>query len=502
MTAIAACSPSPATARKPIPAPGSTGRTSSPPIVAAARDLGLGSALIDGEIVALDRDGRPSFQALQNDAQGRRRRSTFFAFDLLEQDGEDLTGLANRERKARLEALLAGAQEPIRYADHIVGEGEKLFDTLCKAGYEGVISKRADAPYRGRRSQSWLKIKCIRRQEFVIVGWTPSEKGRGFRSLLLGLYEEGKLRYAGKVGTGFGADGHRGADGEARPRSNARTPPSMRPAPPCAARIGSSRSSSPRSPSPNSPATACCAIRASSACARTSRPPTSSRKSPSPSPKAKKAKPAAGKPDDKPFGVAISSRERVIFPESGITKGELADYYAIVAAPMLAWLGRSPGQPRPLPAGPRQHCFFQKHDAGSFGDKVKKVPIREKDGHEEPYLYVDDPLGLMACVQMGTIEFHGWGAKVADVEKVDRMVFDLDPDEGLGFPAVKKAAVFLRGVLADIGLVSFPMLSGGKGVHVVVPLDATRRLGGGQGFRQPLRQGARRRRTRTCSPPT
>ena len=136
----------------------------------------------------------------------------------------------------------------------------------------------------------------------------------------------------------------------------------------------------------------------------------------------------------------------------------------------LPWIANRPISLVRCPQGRGKHCFFQKHDAGSFGDHVKQVPIKEKDGSVEPYLYVDDADGLLTCVQMGTIEFHGWGSSVGDVEKPDRLVFDLDPDEGLGFDAVKKAAVDLKGHLADIGLVSFAMLSGGKGVHVVVPL--------------------------------
>ena len=441
------------------------------PIVAAGAALGLGSALIDGEVVALDRDGRPSFQTLQAALKEGSSPLTFFAFDLLEADGADLTALPNRERKARLAALLADAAEPIRYADHIEGEGEKLFATLCAAGYEGVISKRADAPYRGRRSQAWLKIKCIHRQEFVIVGWLESDKGRGFRSLLLGLNRDGALRYAGKVGTGFDAATielllgklspieQKTATVEA-PRAAVRGARWVKPV--LVAEVAFAEITHDH------------VLRHSSFVGlREDKPATDVvEETPADPPKGRRAK-APAKPDEKPFGIAISSRDRVIFPESGITKGELADYYAIVAQPMLAWAGDRPISLVRCPQGRAKHCFFQKHDAGSFGDTVKKVPIREKDGHDEPYLYVDDPAGLLACVQMGTIEFHGWGSKVAAVEMVDRMVFDLDPDEGLGFPAVKDAAFFLRDTLADMGLVSVPMLSGGKGVHVIVPLDAT-----------------------------
>ena len=168
--------------------------------------------------------------------------------------------------------------------------------------------------------------------------------------------------------------------------------------------------------------------------------------------------------------VQISSRDRVIFPDAKITKGDLADYYTAVAPILLPWLADRPISLVRCPQGRARRCFFQKHDAGSFGEHVHHIDIREKDGSVEPYLYVSDTAGVLACVQMGTIEFHGWGSSVADVEKPDRVVFDLDPDEGLDFETVKKAAADLKQQLVDLGLASFAMLSGGKGVHVVVPL--------------------------------
>jgi bifunctional non-homologous end joining protein LigD len=160
----------------------------------------------------------------------------------------------------------------------------------------------------------------------------------------------------------------------------------------------------------------------------------------------------------------------VIFPEDGLTKGDLADYYEAVAAIMLPWAANRPISLVRCPEGRDKKCFFQKHDAGSFGDAVKQIPITEKDGHQEPYLFLDSAAGLLTCVQMGTIEFHGWGARVEDVEKPDRLVFDLDPDEGLAFKDVVDAAFHLRDMLAEMGLVTFPMVTGGKGVHVIAPL--------------------------------
>jgi bifunctional non-homologous end joining protein LigD len=438
------------------------------PIITAAQKLDLPSALIDGEIVALDKDGHPSFQALQASLKEGNGTLAFFAFDLLELDGEDLTGLGNRERKERLAALLEGAPAPIHIAEH-VEQGDKLFTALCAEGYEGVISKRADAPYRGRRSSNWLKIKCIQRQEFVIVGWTASDKQRGFRSLLLGLNENGKLRYAGKAGTGFTMAridelmarmtplAREAATVEA-PRPVARQAHWIEPK--LVAEIAFTEFTDEgvlRHPS-------FIGLREDKGAAEVV---------PEKPVPVKKAA-AKAKPQADMAGVKITNPDRVVFPESGITKGELADYYAAVAAPMLDWLGDRPVSLVRCPQGRAKHCFFQKHDAGSFGDAVRHVPVREKDGSEQPYLYVDDARGLLTCVQMGAIEFHGWGAKVTDVEMPDRLVFDLDPDEGLGFEAVKTAAVQLRDILADMGLPSDPLLSGGKGVHVCVALDRTR----------------------------
>jgi bifunctional non-homologous end joining protein LigD len=174
------------------------------------------------------------------------------------------------------------------------------------------------------------------------------------------------------------------------------------------------------------------------------------------------------------FGIEISSAERVIFPELGLTKKDLADYYATVEPLIMVDAADRPMTVIRCPGGRTGECFFQKHDKGTFGPHVKPIPIEEKDGHFEDYLYFDDIRGLLACVQMGTVEFHGWGSKVDKVEYPDRLVFDLDPDVGLDFGKVKAAAVRLKALLEDLGLKSFPLLSGGKGIHVVVPLDASK----------------------------
>jgi bifunctional non-homologous end joining protein LigD len=422
----------------------------------AALELNVGTALIDGEAVVLDADGRSSFQALQGALKGAPDRIDYFAFDLLELDGEDLTGLPLVERKARLRALIPDNHERLRFSDHIIGKGEKLLGQFCAAGLEGVISKQVEGHYVGARSGGWLKTKCIRRQEFVVVGWTPSDKSRLFRSLILGVHEDGVLRYAGKVGTGFNTD------------EIFRLMEMMKPLARKTATVKAPRAEV-RGAHWIEPKLVAEIAYTEMTNEGTLRHPSYLGLREDKKPEAVVLESEAALPPTA-SSVAISNRERVIYPESKLTKGELADYYAAVAPIMLPWAGSRPISLVRCPQGRARKCFFQKHDAGSFGDAVRHVAIREKDGHEEPYLYIDTPEGLLTCVQMGTIEFHGWGARIEDVEKADRLVFDLDPDVGLDFEAVRAAAFQFRDILKSIGLETFPMLTGGKGVHVIAPL--------------------------------
>ncbi|WP_174286209.1 DNA ligase D [Sphingomonas bacterium] len=424
-------------------------------IAEAAAALPVRSALIDGEIVAF-KDGKPDFSTLK-DAISSAGDMTCFAFDLLSLDGEDLTGLPNVTRKDRLAAILPADHDRLKYAEHVIGSGEKLFEAMCREGLEGVVSKLADAPYRAGRTKAWLKTKCTLRQEFVIVGWLPSDKTRGFKSLLLGVREGDGWKYAGKVGTGF--DQATMDDLSARMARLERKTPTVD-APRAAVRhahwvrpeMVAEIAFAETTPDGVLRHSSFLGLREDKAADDVV------------------AETPAALPEPSTVTVKVSSRDRMIFPDSDVTKGELADYYASLAPIMLPWAGARPVSLVRCPQGRAKACFFQKHDAGSFGGAVHQVPIREKDGSTEDYLWVDDADGLVACVQMGTIEFHGWGSTNAALEQPDRMVFDLDPDEGLDFGDTKKAAEHLKEQLAELGLVSFPLLSGGKGVHVVVPL--------------------------------
>jgi bifunctional non-homologous end joining protein LigD len=445
-------------------------------LVKAAARLPAG-CLIDGEAVAVDDKGKPSFQLLQATLKDQRGANlVFYAFDLLVDRGEDIRKLPNIERKERLAAVLRGVPAPILYGDHVIGRGEEMFREVCKMGGEGIVSKKASAAYSGTRTRNWLKIKCIQRQEFVIVGWSESDRRLGFRSLLLAAKEGRKLTYTGKVGTGFNAKLIQELMERMEPLAVDKAPVEVPRAdrkgahwiaPKLVAEINFSEFTEDgilRHPS-------FVALREDKPASEVvveepQKLKTTEKKS---SRKAKKATDATAED----FGIEISSPERVIFPELKLTKKDLADYYATIEPLIMVDAADRPMTLIRFPSGRTGESFFQKHDKGTFGPHVKQIPIEEKDGHTEDYLYFEDIRGLLACVQMGTIEFHGWGSKVDKVECPDRLVFDLDPDVGLDFGNVKEAALLLRELLKGLGLESWPLLSGGKGLHVVVPLDAS-----------------------------
>jgi bifunctional non-homologous end joining protein LigD len=435
-------------------------------LVKAAAKLPAG-CLIDGEAVAIDDSGKPSFQLLQATLKDQKGANlVFYAFDLLIDRGEDIRKLPNIERKERLAALLAGVWPPIIYGDHVIGRGEALFDTVCKQGGEGIVSKKASAPYKGTRTRCWLKVKCIQRQEFVIVGWSESDKRLGFRSLLLAAKEHGKLSYVGKVGTGFSGKLIEELMGRMKPLEVDKAPVEVPRAdrkgahfiqPKLVAEIAFTEFTGDR------------ILRHPSFIGLREDKPASEVVVETP----KHLSKSEMKPHKTPesFGIKLTNPERLIYPDEGLSKADLANYYAAIEALIMVDAARRPMTLIRCPQGRSKKCFFQKHDTGSFGEHVKHVPVKEKKGETQDYLYFDDIRGLLACVQMGTIEFHGWGSRIDPLEYPDRLVFDLDPDVGLDFGKVKEAAVKLQALLADMGLKTFPLLSGGKGLHVVAPLD-------------------------------
>jgi len=453
-----------------------------------------GSALIDGEICAFDDKGRTDFSTLKL-ALGKKDPLVFFAFDLLEVDGEDLRRKPLTQRKERLRELLGNIDptSPIQYSDHIVGNGQQVFDGICKAGHEGVIAKLASSPYRSERTRNWLKIKCIKRQEFVIGGWTTSTKKKTFASLLLGTFENGELIYRGKVGTGFNtqsaAELQEKLDRLARKTNPYKSVP--RPIargvnwvePKLVAEIefteftpdGHLRHPSFKGLREDKAAGEIVMEKAepTETAAAKSKPAAKSR------PAAKRSSNAeskvsltqeAGIAAAKDVGVKLTSPDRVVYPQQGVTKAELIAYYAAVAERMLPHVADRPLSLVRCPQGRTKQCFFQKHDTGGFPKEMKSVEIVEKDGEKQNYFYISNLAGLIAGTQMNVLEWHLWGSRRRSVEKPERLIFDIDPDVSLGFEDVKTAAYDIRDVLAELGLKSYPLVSGGKGVHVIVPI--------------------------------
>jgi bifunctional non-homologous end joining protein LigD len=458
-----------------------------PGIASAASQLPVRAALLDGEIAVLLPNGTTSFQALQNAlSAGDRGQLVYFVFDLLHLDGQDLTGAPLEARKTALEELIGtGRDGPIRYSAHVVGQGEAFFRQACRRSLEGVVSKRRDRPYEPGRGRSWLKVKCIQEQEFVVGGFTePKGTRAGLGALLLGVHDDGDgLAYAGKVGTGFtGAAARRlreRLDGLRVEKSPfRRPPPGAREArwvkPELVAEVeftewttdGRLRHPSFKGLREDKPAGEVVRERPAPAQASASR--GGGRRTRKTA--VKQANASAGPQDDAVVaGVRISHPDRVVYPAQGITKAQLAGYYAAIAEHMLPHLRSRPTVLLRCPEGLGQECFYQKH-AGSWApSSLRRVPIREKRKTSD-YLVVDDVAGLVSLVQMGALEFHTWNAQADSLETPDRLVFDLDPGPDVPWPAVRTAARLVRARLDAHGLTSFVKTTGGKGLHVVAPI--------------------------------
>jgi bifunctional non-homologous end joining protein LigD len=437
-------------------------------LVPALSRLKCRTALIDGEIAVPDATGHTDFGALQDALATGSGNLTYYAFDLLHLDGRDLRARPLHERKRMLQGLLKGAPKagPLVYSDHVRGNGERVFRRACELKLEGIVSKRADDPYRSGRTTSWLKVKCGLEQEFVIVGWRPSEKaGRPFSSILLAV-RDGGLRYCGRVGSGF-SDAHLDELAAAF-RKHARRTPAVKNLPrqilrdarfidPVLVaeiefrgwtRDGLIRQGSFKGLRADKPAQTVVRERPGRVAEITAN--------------------AAGN-DDEIEGVRVTHPDRVLFEERGITKRQLIDYYLGVADVMLPYIVGRPLALVRCPEGSEGERFFQKHATPGWPEQFKRIRLREKSGSDE-YLYIEDERGLVAAAQMSVLELHIWGSRVDHIEQPDRMVFDLDPDEDLPFVAVKDAARDLKQRLERLGLQAFPMVTGGKGIHVVVPL--------------------------------
>nr|WP_303683797.1 DNA ligase D [Brevundimonas naejangsanensis] len=434
---------------------------------------GWPDAVIDGELCALDDDHMPDFSALQAAiSEGETDRLVYFAFDLLFEGAEDLRKLPLSHRKARLQAYIdrLGAKKAarLRYVEHFASTGQAVLESACRMHLEGVISKKLDAPYHAGRSSSWVKSKCRGRDEVVIGGWS-SEGGSRFRSLLVGVREKGGMKYLGRVGTGFGETATRllmpALKAEAADKSPFVGPGAPKGGkdihwvkPRLVAEIehgGYTESGALRH-------AAFKGLRDD----KTAEDVTDAPQAP--------AAPQVPRKNGKVSvaGVAISSPDKVLWPGSDgrppITKADLARYYEAAAERLLAHVADRPVSIIRAPDGIEGETFFQRHAMAGSNPRLKLIDVKART----PYVAVVDVGGLAAVAQSGGLELHPWGCKPGDPETPDQITFDLDPDEGLDFDDVIAAALVVRAKLEALGLKPFVKTTGGKGLHLVVPIRA------------------------------
>lgn len=458
--------------------------------VEALRKLDVDSAWLDGEAVVLDAAGVPDFQALQNAFEaGRADAITFWMFDLPWLDGTDLRGTALEARRAKLSALLGEKpHEALRFSEAFEGEPQALLEAACEANLEGLVAKRRDSHYTSTRSAAWLKLRCSRRQEFVIGGYTePKGSREGFGALLIGVYDgEGALQYAGKVGTGFDAARLETIAGQLRARERKTSPFAVVPAaerragvhwvkPELVAEVrfktwtsaGVVRQASFAGLREDKPATGI-VREAQSPPVRAAAKTGAKNRSTQTAPKTARGSRRAAHDEAEVAGIRITHPERVIDAQSGLRKLDLVQYFESIAPWLLPQLKERPVALARAPKGVGGELFFQKH-ASSLQIPHATQHAGLDPGHA-PLLTLDSVEALVGAAQMDTIELHTWNALTTSIEKPDRVVFDLDPGPSLAWARMLEAAQLTRELLEALGLRAWCKTSGGKGLHVVVPL--------------------------------
>jgi bifunctional non-homologous end joining protein LigD len=450
-----------------------------PSIVDAMKALRVQSVVMDME-AAVTVNGKTSFQELQNALGDRGTASTIvgYVFDILHLNGEDLRPLPLLDRKQQLQLLLESAtkKKVLIYSDHFTGDGARIFDQTCRLGLEGIISKRAQSPYVPGRQKSWLKTKCTLRQEFIILGSSQSRSGpRAIGALYLGYTKQGKLRYAGKVGTGFTMkSAHELAErfelmpalGATLTRSEMQGISSgeyksinwIKPVLLCEVAFTEwTNDGRIRHPSFQG-------LREDKSAADVKQEVPMQTQRATPETTAKR-----GLKSVVVAGVNITHPDRIISEVGSLTKLDLAEYYATVAPVLLPHIVQRPVSLLRCPAGIESECFFQRNPGKGLGSRVRSFKFMSK-GKSFQYLFIEDEKGLLELIQMGVIEIHPWGARIEDIDHPDRMIFDLDPAPDVAFDVVKDAALDLRLRLKKKGLESTLKCTGGKGLHVMVPL--------------------------------
>ncbi|MNJ91387.1 putative DNA ligase-like protein [compost metagenome] len=429
-----------------------------PSVSKALEALASDGTVLDGEVVWLEKTGRTSFQKLQNAIKSNDHSSMFYyIFDILSLEGEDLRQKSLMERKKILKEFLKNQNKgPLRYSDHLRGNAKALFKEACSLELEGLISKRADSKYLSGRNQNWLKIKCGKQQEFVIGGYTEAQGSRsGFGALLLGVYERDKLRYVGKVGTGFTETSLRELKKTLLKLEQDHSPFDVK----------SPRGRGLHWIQPIKSAEIHFSNWTEDGHLRV--PVFHGLREDKPPREISVEEPAPPKVKGK---LSLSSPEKIIFAKEKITKLDIAKFYLEISEKMLPYVKDRPLALLRCPEGTSKPCFFQKHINGNLPAHIQEVLIKEKT-EESPYMFISSSQGLVAFVQMGAFEMHCWNCKKNNVEYPDQIVMDFDPGPGVPWSKVIAAAFELKKTLEVLGLRSFVKLSGGKGVHVHVPIS-------------------------------
>jgi len=482
--------------------------------------LPVESAVIDGELVALDEKGVSRFQLLQNSLDGTANPAlAFYAFDLVYLNGYSLKKATLQDRKELLRQVMAafGQSDIIRFSEHFTEPGDDVWQQACRMGLEGIISKDLLASYEEKRSKSWVKVKCSARQEFVIGGYTdPSGARQGFGALLVGYHNgAGELIYAGKVGTGFSDAGLRDLTRQMEALSRKTSPFKNPPREGWARRVhwiepelvgeiaytemtdegmlrhpsfqGLREDKKAKDVVMEEPKSTASTVKAAGAeikrekaaaaadkakAVKSGGKGETAKKKPSAktaTPSSKTKSPAKNSAQSSSSEYALSNPDKVLFPDEGYTKRDLADYYSAVEDRAFPWLVNRPITLVRCPAGRTKPCFYQRHNKTWEMPGIKPVDIDVKGG-TETYIYMAEPEGLHTLVQQSTLEIHGWQCRADDVDHPDRMIFDIDPSPEVEWAQVVAAAKTVKALLEKCGFVTFPMTTGGKGLHVVAPL--------------------------------
>ncbi len=501
----------------------------------AVEKVDAAQAIFDGELVVLDANGSSSFSKLQAAFEkGEAATLTFFAFDLLYLNGRNLRPLPLHVRKTLLEPLLVSVNDPLLgFSPHLVLEADAVYAHACKLGAEGILSKLADASYVSGRTDSWLKLKCTHRQEFVIGGFTlPGDGGAGLGSVLLGYYRDGELIHCGRAGTGFtqasarelrakleplrqpkppfsdtldalarrdalwvrpelvcevqfatwtadGAIRHasfQGLRADKAPAEVVKEDPELLPSDAAESEVARPAMAAEKAGvGKRSSRTAARSAPAEPVSAQENRKPVSARKTSAPvaSKSAKAEAAGADAPHSARSTPRLTHPDKILDPITGVTKRQLAEYFEAVAPAILPHLAGRPVSIVRCPGGATGKCFFQKHVKVGLPASVGTipVPVRDNPAHAEPYIAVASAEALLGLAQLGVIELHPWGSQAAALEQPDRIILDLDPDESLPWSTVVDSALAIRAFLRELHLETWVKTTGGKGLHIVAPIE-------------------------------